>query len=983
MASPTQEDLDYLRENSGDPNVVRAFEQQFKMPAVEALRDGDRPTENDLQYLRENGQDEAVVSAFRNKFGDHELGIAMPERQQSRWQKTREAQRGMSTLEKMGPGPIMDRVTAGAGDIAEELFSPTNWATAASKTADVLSEIPSAIQNPGEFARGVAQGALTLPGGINDLALGAVDKGAQIIAGADPLPDEAYANNPVGSEATRGMLTDWGNKASRAVTGGDAFDFEAPADPGAALARRVGEFTGAGGILGGTKAIVPSITSAMGAEVSNRVAPDDPNWQLLGGGIGALAPAGVSGGISAAAGLPSRLAPVKQLLTDQGRQEIAGGVLRRAAGLKPGDAPPPLEANPLQTMQPTLGQQTNNPGLLQLEKTIAMGSPDNTGVFKERLHESHAAAREAAQALRGGGSIEEIRAAADRAVASADDLASSAEMSASSGRTPGQASEAARNLLDQSRSTYRAVERGLWGAPALRSPDALVPVDPIRQAMAEFMSSRPKFADKHFPPDIEQALRLLNEREPLTELQALRSDLGAKARAATAAGKASEADIYNGLQNAVANNLDGLEFANPDTQAAYQTARNFTRLRAQLFRNPNEMRSTMARNVAGGDVVNPAATLDKFVKPGAAGRDTIRQVLNIDSSAEMANAIGDYLADKMQTGRSASAARDFLRKYQDTLSEPALAEVRDRLTRVAEARAFREAVREGPLSMFAGAEPGVAIKRIMGHEDRVNLVRRLKHSLSRNNPRAWDGLRAVFVDELMSRVSSLIERANGGAAMKPGEFARFARDHADLAQEILGPTGANTLRNIADGIEMATRTQRGGYPGGSPTYSLLSGDKFIDNVILKYLDAKAHPMAAPGAGAAAGGSVGGTPGAIIGAGGGFLAQRLFGNVKAQIEDILREAMLDPAKGRALMMQATQSSLRAIPRQSRPILERFVSAAKKAAAPAAAAGTTSPAAQKRPLRVGQTVTGMMDGKPVTFRYLGGNPKLPESWERSPQ
>jgi hypothetical protein len=220
-------------------------------------------------------------------------------------------------------------------------------------------------------------------------------------------------------------------------------------------------------------------------------------------------------------------------------------------------------------------------------------------------------------------------------------------------------------------------------------------------------------------------------------------------------------------------------------------------------------------------------------------------------------------------------------------------------------------------------------------------------------------------------------------------MTKFYRENADLTHEILGPHGEQTLHNVSDAVEMMMRTARGGYPGGSPTFSLLSGDRFIDGILEKLI-AKESTTSAGAAGGSAGAALGaplGVVGMAVGGVGGIAvgigAQSLFANAKAQVMSLLREALLDPKKARALMMNAKPASLTAVPRAMRTQLEPFLSR-RTAAAGSAGALTQKEQKPAKPgeLRPGQVISAVVDGMTVKWRYKGGDPKEQTSWDRSP-
>lgn len=937
MPTPTQQDIDYLVAN---PDVAPHFERQFQIPAKNYLdRAPKKPSEADIKYLQDNPQ---VRQQFETQFGDASKymtrGADLRPDMKPKTRLQRMLDEGMDKPIYESPLQAFGRLGASILDTGEAVFNKGNIQSTIRATGNTLAKIPDALENPGEFTRGLAQGVAIAPAALNDLALMGVDKGAQILGGNQPLP--ADAQHPLGAATAAKMYEDWGNEATEATTGTRPFDFKRPADEGAAFARQTGEFLGGGLLLGGPKAAIPSLGASVGTDVAQQVAPDSPGWQVIGGALGAYAPgmvaSGVRGTANAAKAVPEAAVAageaVSKPFTDKGREAVVGTALYEAAGKRV----PDLDEPAVPGLAPTLGQVTNNEGLLALEKTMAK-SAEGVLPFKERLQENQAVAREAVTNLRGGGIPEDVRTLADRAMQVADEQAVSAERRASSGLSETQASDMARGRIEGARDSMRQQRRSLWNAEDLMGEDALVDVNQLRLALGEFMSTRTKVQGRQIPKEIEEKLYQMADREPLAEIQSVRSEFGNQARAYASQGNASMADIYGGMREVVGRFLDEQQFENPRIQDAYQAARAISRLEAGLFKQPTEMKQVLGRTPTGGQNVSPARTLEKFVRPGPGGRDTIRQVLNVDNSPEMVNLIGDYIISKIPRGTQ--AARDYIRKFEPTLGE--LPDVRQRLESVADARAAADALRDSPLSIFAGKEPAVAIKQLMNNPDRIAAVRRLRNYMA-GHKGAWDGFKAAYVDEVLRTIDSTIEQgATGNPALKQGAVMKFYRDNADITREILGPVGEDTLRGVANAVEMINRTSRGGYPGGSDTATMLTGHRFLDNVIAKYLDTDKGSMGSMAAGASIGWSFGGP---LLGAGGAVAGARfhnMFANTRTQIQQLLHEALLDPAKGRALMMQASTQSLRAVPRTMRQKLKGYVSKAPKRAAALAGASQAAP------------------------------------------
>lgn len=940
MPAPTQKDIDYL---VAHPEVAPHFEARFQIPASNYLgRPMAKPSEKDITYLQKNPN---VRPQFEQRFGDAskyltpDADLRPDTKPQTRLQKMLDE--GMNKPIYESPLQAFGRLGASILDTGEAVFNKGNIQSTIRATGETLAKIPDAVEHPGEFARGLMQGVATAPAALNDLALMGVDKSAQILGGAQPLP--ADAAHPLGVATAAKMYEDWGNTASDALTGTQPFDFKRPADEGAAFARQSGEIIGGAALLGGSKALMPGAGAAIGTDVAQQVAPESPGWQVIGGALGAYAPSaiarGARGTMRAAQAVPEAavaageaVSTVAKPFSDKGRESVVGEALYEAAGRRVPDPDQPAVPG----LAPTLGQITNNEGLLALEKTMAK-SAEGVLPFKERLQENQAVAREAVTNLRGSGVPEDVRTLADRAMQVADEQAVSAERRASSGLSETQASDLARGRIESAREGMRQQRRSLWNAEDLMGDGALVDVNQLRLALGDFMSSRTKVQGRAIPKEIEEKLYQMADREPLAEIQSVRSEFGNMARQYASQGNASMADIYGGMRDVVGRFLDEQQFENPRIQEAYQAARAISRLEAGLFKQPTEMKQVLGRTPTGGQTVSPARTLEKFVRPGPAGRDTIRQVLNVDNSPEMANLIGDYIVSKIPRGTQ--AARDFIRKYEPTLGE--LPDVRQRLQSVVDARAAADALRESPLSIFAGKEPSVAIKQLLNNPDRIRAIRRLRQYMS-NHRGAWDGFKAAYVDEVLRTIDSTIEQgATGNPAIKQGAVMKFYRDNADVTREILGPVGEDTLRGVANAVEMINRTSRGGYPGGSDTATMLTGHRFLDNVIAKYLDTDKGSMGSVAAGASIGWSFGGP---LLGAGGALAGARfhnMFANTRTQVQALLHEALLDPAKGRALMMQASTQSLRAMPRTMRTRLKAYVSKAPKRAAALAGASQAAP------------------------------------------
>ena len=487
---------------------------------------------------------------------------------------------------------------------------------------------------------------------------------------------------------------------------------------------------------------VSGVLGQAGAEGGEAIG--GPNGRVLGGLagniVGGMVVPSTFGGSTAVSRTGAALA---RPLTQSGREAIVGQVLNRAAG----EGATALADEPIQGINATLGQRTGNRGVLALEKTQAQSSPENAGRFHENLSNAQTLVRNTLERLRGTGAPARPRDVAEQQLAQADANAASQLHNLQSGRSPTQASDLARQRIEATRQAFREQETQLWRAVGADGEGAMVPVDPLRARLRAYLSSQPKAYDNAMPEDVQAALYRLNPQEPLAELTPIRTMLRENAQAARAANNPRMARIYSGLERVVGEHLDNLQFDDPNVQGAYQAARDFTRHRAQLFNQQDEVRGTLAVDRFGGERTSSGETLGNFVQPGPGGRDSLRQLLALDNTPEMRSLVADHFVASMPQG--VTQARAWLNRFDPALSE--MPQLRTQLQNVVGHRAAAEALRETPLAMFAGASPEKAIQRLIGSPDAVRNAHALRTQLNRT-PDAWRGVQSSYADEILRRV---------------------------------------------------------------------------------------------------------------------------------------------------------------------------------------------------------------------------------------
>lgn len=367
---------------------------------------------------------------------------------------------------------------------------------------------------------------------------------------------------------------------------------------------------------------------------------------------------------------------------------------------------------------------------------------------------------------------------------------------------------------------------------------------------------------------------------PIREIAPLRTMLRENAQAARASGRPNDARIYGGLERRLGEYLDNLEFDDPDIQAGHQAARTFSAERASVFERVPELRALLGRDAQGGARVAPEQALTKLITPDAKGVGTVRRLLAVDDSPEMQGLVRDFLLSNMPEDAAKAAA--YIERYGGVLSE--LPVVRGQLQQVADMRAAVEALQSSPLGNLSGMTPQKFISQMIAHPDAARMAEVLKQQL-RNNPAAWNGMRAAYVDELIKRAERLGgETTTGQRPVLPTAIAKFNRDNAALNNIFLEPQGAQLLNEIEKSALISERTGRF---AGSPTAPLQATEKFIDQLMQGLVFNRAPWLVQKGMG------------------------WLYGKSEERIRALLAQALLDPKLANDLMQEATAAGLKKV------------------------------------------------------------------------
>ncbi|MEW6125027.1 MAG: hypothetical protein AB1698_20675 [Pseudomonadota bacterium] len=189
-----------------------------------------------------------------------------------------------------------------------------------------------------------------------------------------------------------------------------------------------------------------------------------------------------------------------------------------------------------------------------------------------------------------------------------------------------------------------------------------------------------------------------------------------------------------------------------------------------------------------------------------------------------------------------------------------------------------------------------AVGAIFGRQDAVREMRRLV-SAAEKSPDAKAGLRKAIADFIQRRFISNTEAATTGAGtLKSDGFQTFVKDNERALAVVFTPDEVASLKAIADDLQRANRSIAAvKIPGQSNTAQDLTAVAQGEHSTLGRI--------VRGLAGAAGWGVGG-PGWGVAA---FLGASALNSARragmAKVDDLVRDALLDPALAKALMQKA--------------------------------------------------------------------------------
>lgn len=193
------------------------------------------------------------------------------------------------------------------------------------------------------------------------------------------------------------------------------------------------------------------------------------------------------------------------------------------------------------------------------------------------------------------------------------------------------------------------------------------------------------------------------------------------------------------------------------------------------------------------------------------------------------------------------------------------------------------------------------IGSIFGRNDSAKTMKELADA-TRSNPEAFQGLRKAIVDHMMSKVVSNAEAGTSGRDLiKADAFMKFLGNNTPALRQVFNDEEINSMRAVAQDLKRANRSITAvKLPGGSNTTQDLAavGKHSLGPTLLN----KLMTLASEG-GASAVGSLFGPLGAV----GGYVGAHVLGSMRTagitKINDLVRDAMLDPQLAKTLLMKA--------------------------------------------------------------------------------
>ncbi len=372
-------------------------------------------------------------------------------------------------------------------------------------------------------------------------------------------------------------------------------------------------------------------------------------------------------------------------------------------------------------------------------------------------------------------------------------------------------------------------------------------------------------------------------------------------------------------------------------RARYDAARAATAGRAATYKNAPGVGPALKSGPTSGsftmaDHAVPAAILT----PGPSGAARVQVYLAAGGSRDALHTAAAFtLRQKaVQGGAINPAALDrFTRDYGSALS--AMPELRQGIDTASRAQQTVEAA-QAQHAADVKAYQGSLLGKLAGNGDTTALIgqalrnpvtgardMRLLARATENNPDARAGLQRAVMDHILGKVQGV--QAGVGSSegqLHAGEFQMFIRQAGPALREVMSPQQMEAMTAVAADLQRSNLSVSGTrVPGGSDTVQNRSNAAAVSGepqTLLRSLVDEGKKSVLGNAGivtSAVGGNylfgpVGTAVGAVMGAT--PMAMRAVANARAagmaNVHDIVREAMLNPALARVLLARPTPKAM---------------------------------------------------------------------------
>lgn len=221
----------------------------------------------------------------------------------------------------------------------------------------------------------------------------------------------------------------------------------------------------------------------------------------------------------------------------------------------------------------------------------------------------------------------------------------------------------------------------------------------------------------------------------------------------------------------------------------------------------------------------------------------------------------------------------------------------------ADRKAQMDAFQQGAVARLLNVEDPADVTRTIGgifsRQDAVQQMSRLARETA-GNPEAREGLRKAVADFMAQRLKSYTEAGTSGQnLLKSDTFQRFVDQNAPVLRKVLSEEEITSLRAIAADLNRANRSVVAvKLPGGSNTaqdLTAISRTQQPQSILSRVLSV----AGSAGLGAATGGPLASVA-AVVGT---EAVQALRRAGLQNVDDLVRDAMLNPERARALLAKA--------------------------------------------------------------------------------